>query len=106
DGWAEALKAGEEFGVEVIPGIEISTRLDGGPSIHLLAYLPNPDYEPLVKVLREIREDRSTRVEKIVNNLSKVYDISMDDVTKFSRGDAMGRPHIADALMSKGIVKS
>ncbi|MBX3311471.1 MAG: PHP domain-containing protein [Microbacteriaceae bacterium] len=106
DGWQEALAAGVELGVDVIPGIEISTRLEGGPSIHLLAYLPDPNYEPLVNVLREIRESRGKRVEKIVENLATVYDITMEDVSKFSKGDAMGRPHIADALIEKGIVKS
>lgn len=106
DGWQEALAAGALHGIEVIPGIEISTRLVGGPSIHLLAYLPDPNFEPLANVLRDIRESRGQRVEKIVENLAAVYEITMEDVARFSKGDAMGRPHIADALMEKGIVKS
>ncbi|MEO6907282.1 MAG: PHP domain-containing protein, partial [Abditibacteriaceae bacterium] len=57
--WPEAFEAGEEFGVEVVPGVELSTSYSGG-RFHLLGYYVNPQSE-LIAVLDEIQKARRER---------------------------------------------
>ena len=52
-GWAEAGRAADEVGITLVPGLEISTRL-GHRGVHLLGYLPDPTYPPLVAALDRI----------------------------------------------------
>jgi 3',5'-nucleoside bisphosphate phosphatase len=104
-GWDEASAAAAETGVELVPGMEISTR-HHGHSVHLLAYLPDPAYPPLAAELARILEGRSERVPHMVARLQDLgIAITHDDVLAVS-GDAAvsGRPHIADALVRLGVV--
>ena len=52
DGWDEAVEAAATRGITLVRGMEISTRHAGGRGVHLLAYLPDPTYPPLVEALR------------------------------------------------------
>ncbi|MGH3470754.1 MAG: PHP domain-containing protein [Nocardioidaceae bacterium] len=67
-GWAEAAGRAREVGVTMIPGMEISTKLDGA-GVHLLAYLPDPTYEPFDAELRLILAGREGRLAAIVAQL-------------------------------------
>lgn len=101
-GWEEAFAAASGTGLTVIPGMEFSTRV-GHASVHLLAYLIDPDDHDLREETLRIREDRLSRAEKIVSRLAADYDISWTDViTQVSDGATVGRPHIADALVARG----
>ena len=104
-GWTEAGRAADELGIELVPGIEISTKLYGA-GIHLLGYWFDPDHEPLAQVLADIRVDRARRLERIVEALVATgVPVSLDDVlAEASSAAAVGRPHVADELVSKGIV--
>ena len=103
-GWAEAADAASRLGVTFIPGIEFSTR-HGWRSVHMLGYLFDPADAALLAECARIREDRVTRAERIVANISCDFDFDWDDVLAQTRGDAtVGRPHIADALIARGIV--
>ncbi len=103
-GWGEASQAAREHGIILVPGIEISCRHEG-ISIHLLGYLHDPRYEPLVDALAVARESRSARAERIVANLARDIPLTMDDVRQqISKGATIGRPHIADAMIAAGIV--
>ena len=107
DGWAEATEAAERHGITLIRGMEISTKHEG-EGVHLLAYLPDPTYEPLVVELDRILDGRDGRLAGILERLRDVgVDLSEDEV-RHQVGDsrAVGRPHIADALAKKGIVGS
>ena len=103
-GWAEAVGAVEANGVALVRGMEISCAVDG-ISVHLLSYLHDPDFPELAAEVDEARASRETRAERMVELLSRDYDISWADVVAHARpGASLGRPHMADALVRKGIV--
>lgn len=104
-GWVEAAEAAEEAGVELVPGMEISTR-HRGRSVHLLGYLPDPTYAPLAESLGRILDGRESRVPVMIERLRALgIDITAEDVRRASPGTAAtGRPHVADALVSLGVV--
>jgi predicted metal-dependent phosphoesterase TrpH len=106
EGWAEAADAARREGVGLVRGIEVSCKLEGSAT-HLLAYLPDPTYEPLAFELERILDGRNARLPGILDKLARLgIDISEDDVRRLA-GDAaaLGRPHVADALVEKGVVE-
>jgi predicted metal-dependent phosphoesterase TrpH len=102
-GWDEALTAAEGTGLQVIRGIELSTRHEWR-SVHLLGYLFDPNDAELVAETGRTRDDRLGRAERMVSRLSEDFDITWADVLAQSGGVTIGRPHIADALVARGIV--
>ena len=105
DGWAEATEAAHDTGVTLIPGMEISTR-HGGRGVHLLAYLPDPTYPPLAAELQRVLRGRAGRVPAMLERLHALgIEITADDVRRAADGTAAsGRPHVADALVTLGVV--
>lgn len=103
-GWDSAAVAARAGGIALIPGMELSTRR-GYASIHMLAYLFDPNNAALVAETARIRHARLTRAEEMVQAISADYDLSWDDVVaQTTDGATVGRPHIADALVAKGHV--
>lgn len=103
-GWQEAIGAAAGTGLTVIPGMELSTNY-GQASVHVLAYLFDPDDATIVAETARIRDGRLHRAERIVERIAADYAITWDDVLAQSvNGRTLGRPHIADALVAKGIV--
>ncbi|RJS46659.1 PHP domain-containing protein [Nocardioides cavernaquae] len=105
-GWAEAARAADEVGIELVRGMEISTR-HRGRAVHLLAYLPDPSYEPLVSGLQKVLDGRNSRVPAILERLDAIgLHLELAQVQAVS-GDAaaVGRPHVADALVNAGYVR-
>ncbi len=103
-GWAEAASAAVSLGMTLLPGMELSAQ-HGWRSVHLLAYLFDPEDAALLAETTRIREDRMGRAERIVANIGRDYDLTWDDVLAQTTEDAtVGRPHIADALVARGIV--
>jgi predicted metal-dependent phosphoesterase TrpH len=104
-GWDEAQRAADEAGITLVPGLEISTRFRHR-GVHLLGYLPDPTHPPLVQELDRILEGRTARTPAIVAALrGHGIDISEEDVRRESGGSvAAGRPHVADALVRRGVV--
>jgi hypothetical protein len=107
DGWNAAVAAGREHGLTVLGGVEISTGL-GGAAVHLLGYLPDPGFGPLVTELQQIRAHRNGRLTTIIERLNRVgVHITRQDVLAVaSRASSLGRPHVADALMARGYVRN
>jgi predicted metal-dependent phosphoesterase TrpH len=106
EGWAEAERAADAAGLRLLRGMEISTNLDGR-GVHLLAYLPDPSYPPLVALLDKVLDGRSSRVPAVLERLHALgIELTAHDVHRVS-GDAAasGRPHIADALVAAGVVR-
>jgi 3',5'-nucleoside bisphosphate phosphatase len=102
-GWAEAAAAVPATGVVLIPGMELSTR-EGFMSVHMLGYLIDPLDEALLAETARIRESRLTRAEEIVRRIGRDYDLNWDDVlAQTAEGATIGRPHIADALVARGL---
>lgn len=106
ESWASAAVAAEEVGVTLVRGIEISTR-HLGRGAHLLAYLPDPTYPPLVTHLQKILDGRNSRVPAMLERLRGAgVDVDIADVRRVAEGTAAaGRPHVADALVALGVVR-
>ena len=104
-GWDEAAEAADRAGLVLVPGMEISTR-HRGRSVHLLAFLPDPTHPPLAAELARVREGRESRVPAMVERLNGLgIEITEDDVRRASvDASASGRPHVADALVTRGVV--
>lgn len=102
DGWDEARAAASQYGIEFIPGVEITTKQDGR-SVHLLAFGVDPNYTPLFAELVRIQQSRVTRAEEMVQRLSADFDIEWQQILDVTGDSAtIGRPHIADALVKRG----
>lgn len=105
-GWAEAADAAGALGMTLLPGAELSAK-HGGHSVHMLAYLFDPASPELNAIMARVRDSRDGRAERLVANLSRDVDLTWEDVAAQRVGDAtIGRPHIADALIAKGVVAS
>lgn len=103
-GWDEAAEAGREHGVAVVRGTEISART-AGMSVHVLSYLHDPEHEGLARELRRAREARTARARRIVALLHGDFGLTWDEVEEqVEPGAVIGRPHIADALVARGVV--
>ncbi|MFV0319383.1 MAG: PHP domain-containing protein [Microbacterium sp.] len=103
-GWAEAADAAVSLGMTFVPGMELSTRFRWR-SVHLLAYLFDPDHAGLRAEMERIRTSRLTRARTMADRIGHDYDLSWDDIVAHTTdGATVGRPHIADALVAKGLV--
>ena len=100
-GVAEAADAGRQLGVRVVPGVELSA-IDGEREVHVLG-LHIERAAALETMLREFRESRHVRAEQIVAKLNALaIPITFDAVLAQAAGGAIGRPHIARALIAEG----
>lgn len=106
-GWAEAAEAARSQSLTLVRGMEISTQLNGA-GLHLLAYLPDTTYPPLVEELAIILAGRQGRLAAILEQLrANGVELSEGDVRlQVGSSPAIGRPHIADALVANGVVGS
>ncbi len=105
-GIPEAREAAARFPIELIPGVELSVD-HAGVKIHMLAYFLEPTPGPLEDRLAELRTGRTFRNKRIVERLNELgYSITMNDVLRHAAGDAVGRPHIADALVEAGAIEN
>lgn len=109
-GVEDAMRAGVKWGIDVIPGVEIST-LAGEKEIHVLGYFGGEIDQEFVEKLRSLRDVRRKRNEMIVEKLRELgIPITMEEVMAKKRGQSpeanVGRPHIAEVLVDKGIVSS
>lgn len=105
-GWSEADQTAQKLGLDFVAGMEISCA-GHGVSIHLLSYLHDPTYQPLLQEIARARESRIHRAQRMVTLLSEDYPIDWDDVMEQTgEGATVGRPHIADALVAAGAVQN
>jgi predicted metal-dependent phosphoesterase TrpH len=103
-GWVEASGAATALGMTFIPGMEMSAKY-GGRSVHVLSYLIDPDDTALNAMTARVRASREHRASAMVERIGRDYDLGWADVVaKTSEGATVGRPHIADALVARGIV--
>ena len=104
---SEAVSAGKQVGLEVIPGIEISGKFDTSGTLHILGYFLDPADEALQKGLEGFRSARDTRNPKIIDKLRGCgMDITYEEVIAEANGAVVGRPHIASVLLQKNYVRS
>ena len=103
-GIPEAVAAGAAHGLRVIPGCEFSVRAGWG-EMHLLAYFLPPDDASVGGFLQDQRDKRLTRASRMVTALGRVgVELSVDEVLTEAGAGAVGRPHVARALVRRGYV--
>lgn len=105
-GLPDALKASSGTGIEVVPGVELSTVWND-KEIHILGYYIDWHNDQLVSFLENMRQERRRRNYQMIGRLQELgYDLSVAEVEERVAGESMGRPHIAAALAQKGLVPS
>ncbi|NGZ03104.1 MAG: hypothetical protein CV090_08650 [Nitrospira sp. WS238] len=105
-GIPEAIAAGEQYEIEIIPGVEISSLM-GSSELHILGYFLDWQDNALNQRCKSLRDSRHHRNPQIVDRLRSLgIDITYDEVRALAGSDSVGRPHIARALMNKGVVTS
>lgn len=110
EGIDEALAAGAACGVEVLPALEFSVAFDSYSDVHLLGYLLDHRDPGLLETLKDFRLKRETRSEAIVERINEKLKIEGKGPISSAEaaalaGGALGRPHIAQVLMSKGYAR-
>lgn len=106
----EAIHEGKKLGIEVIPGVEIST-LWKGKEIHMLGLFIDYKDQNLLEKLEKQRDVRHRRNQLMIEKLNQLgISITMEEVEAKKRGNStkrnLGRPHIAEVLIEKGIVRT
>jgi 3',5'-nucleoside bisphosphate phosphatase len=109
-GWSVA-EAARPPGLTVVPGMELSCRWvpDDQPpiSVHLLAYLFDPDHPGFAAERARLRDERLERAERIVAALAAAgHPVVWEQIVERSEGGVVGRPHIARALVEAGAAAS
>jgi 3',5'-nucleoside bisphosphate phosphatase len=106
DAFAEARAAAALFGVEFVPGIEISADFSPG-TMHILGYLVDGESPALQRKLATLKEAREKRNPEIARRLEGLgIDISYHEVAQLAGNKVVGRPHFASLLVKKGYVGS
>lgn len=104
DGLPEAIEAGTRVGIRIVRGVELSAH-QGSQEIHLLA-LHVSELAPLELRLASFRGSREIRAQRIVERLTRVgAPVLIDEVMTEAAGGAVGRPHIARAMIKRGHVR-
>ncbi len=105
-GLSQALQAGRETGVEVIPGCELSIDFPTG-QMHILGlFLPDPP-TGLKATLQDLQDRRNNRNDRILARLREAgVDVDLQEIQELAGEASIGRPHIARVLLQKGVVES
>lgn len=105
NGIAEALEAGEQRGVEVVPGIELSTEYEGC-EIHVVGLYIDPTDEQLIQEIRKFVDNRDNRNLKMIDKLREHgFDIDAERIYAKNPDSVIARPHIARHLVETGQVR-
>lgn len=106
-GLPEAIEAGARYGVEVVPGVELSTIYDG-VEVHVLGYYMDAGHPRLRAMMARATAERNARNETMVQRLHDAgYPVTMDALhAAFPDQTMLGRPHISEYLMRRGYVSS
>lgn len=102
----DAIEYGKEFGVEVIPGVELSALVDD-KDVHILGYFVDYTNTNLLQYLEFFRRERVKRAERIVAKLNSInVPLKFETVMERAGKGAVGRPHIASAMVEEGYIDS
>ena len=98
----EAMEISRAIGIEIVPGMELSASSPDG-EIHVLGYFMDYHSPELNEALSIFRQKRLDRVERIVGKLNRMkIPLTVESVLAEATGEAVGRPHIASALVNNG----
>ncbi|MGC9667920.1 PHP domain-containing protein [Planosporangium sp. 12N6] len=108
-GWDAAREALPK-GLTLVPGAELSCRWYGSDqtiALHLLAYLFDPTDPALSAELAAVRADRERRAQRMVDLMrADGIDVTWDEIVHYAAGGTVGRPHLAQALIRRGLAGS
>ena len=105
-GIPEARAAGERFGVEIIPGVELSAAFESGGEVHLLGYAFDVADTTLLERLAGYARARAERMERMVARLNEIgVPIDPRRVRQLAGHGTVGRPHLARALIEAGYAR-
>jgi 3',5'-nucleoside bisphosphate phosphatase len=103
-GIAESIAIGIGLGIEVVPGVELSTMV-GEREVHVLGYFIDCDNKHLLDYLSFFRQERLKRAERIVEKLNHIkVPLKIESVLERAAGGSIGRPHIASAMVDEGFI--
>ncbi len=103
EGIPEARRMGNELGIEVIAGVELSTKFEG-KTVDILGYYLS-ELNELHQFLAKMRRARENRAQVILEKFAEIgMPLTMEDILEFSQGGVIARPHIAKAVVKKGYV--
>lgn len=106
DGISEAQEWGIKLGIEVIPGVEMTSRYHG-KKVHILGYFIDTSDSKFLEKLKHLRSARSRRNEKMIQKLEKIgIFVSLEELNLFSKGDVIKPVHFASVLKEKGYVRT
>lgn len=106
EGLSGASSAAQGTGLTIVPGVELSTDVPDG-EVHVLGYYVDhtaPDLQSRLAVLREGRLRRGERIVELLNAAG--VPLELDRVLAFAGKGAVGRPHVARALVEAGYAES
>jgi predicted metal-dependent phosphoesterase TrpH len=104
DGLPEAAQAARAFGIELVPGVELSVAYPHG-RLHLLGYFIEIGAPILNERLVRLKQNRRRRNEQMLHRMQELgLPITWEDVLEAAGGGQVGRPHMAAALVRKGVV--
>jgi predicted metal-dependent phosphoesterase TrpH len=102
----DAIEYGKEFGIEVIPGVELSALVDDR-DVHILGYFLDYTNKRLLEYLEFFRKERIKRAERIVAKLNNInVPLTIEAVMEQAGHGAVGRPHIASAMVEEGYIQT
>lgn len=107
DGISPAVEAARGHDLEVLPGIELSTEING-KDVHMLGYLFNWQDASLLEHLDKIQDARGERMKQMIQKLEAlgIRDVSFEEISAGAKTKSLGRPHLAAALVEKKVVGS
>ncbi len=105
EGVVEARRAAERYpDFTLIPGVEMGTDIPGG-EVHVLGYFLDADDPELKETLHRLRDSRRQRGKGMVDRLRELgLDVTWEQVQRFAGDGAVGRPHVAQALLERGYI--
>lgn len=102
EGWQQAAEMVSTTGVALVRGAEFSTSHDS-VTAHVLGYLFDPEDQKIKQLFTQIKRSRIRRLKAITQLVNQDYPITWEQVLAQGKpGVAIGRPHLADALIEAG----
>ena len=106
-GLDQALAAGREMGLTVVPGVEISVEAGLAGGVHVVGLFVDRHHPALAAALERLQQTRARRNPRMVERLNRLgIPLTLEEVTTFAGGEIVSRAHFAQALVARGVVAS
>lgn len=105
-GLKEAYETAKEVDLPFLCGVEISVKFEGSGHFHMLGYFLKPEIPEIDETLQTLQKARAERNRRMIEKLQNLgIDITLEELKTLAEGE-IGRPHIANLLVKKGVVRS